>query len=156
MARPFVDLLYRARIRLLAFTFGQLAAHRRSFAGGDGPVRRFYAAEPGGLTVRLNTCSWDHGGGSPIVCVHGVSGHAQSFRKLAEDTLADRRVLALDLRGHGRSGWEPPWNLETHVADLAETATAHAVERATWIGFSLGGRLVAELAATARAVRAFA
>jgi pimeloyl-ACP methyl ester carboxylesterase len=68
------------------------------------------------LTVRLNTNSWGHGGGSPIVCVHGVTGHAEQFRKLAQDTLADRRVLAMDLRGHGRSGWLPPWNLETHVA----------------------------------------
>jgi lipase len=96
--------------------------------------------------MRLNTYNWGHGGGSPIVCVHGVTGHAESFRKLAEDTLADRRVLAVDLRGHGRSRWEPPWNLETQVADLAETATAHAVEHATWIGFSYGGRLAAELA----------
>ena len=40
----------------------------------------------------------------------------------------------------------PPWNLETHVGDLVETATVHAVEHTTWIGFSLGGRLVAELA----------
>lgn len=96
--------------------------------------------------MRLNTYSWGHGDGSPIVCVHGVAGHAEIFRKLAEDTLADRPVLAIDLRGHGRSGWLPPWNLETHVADLAETAAVHAIDRATWIGFSFGGRLVAELA----------
>ncbi len=96
--------------------------------------------------MRLNTYSWGHGGGSPIVCVHGVTGHAGVFRKLAEDTLADRPVLAMDLRGHGRSGWLPPWNLETHVADLAETAQVHAVEHATWIGFGFGGCLVAELA----------
>jgi lipase len=96
--------------------------------------------------VRLNTYRWSQGGDSPIVCVHGVTGHGEQFRKLAQDTLADRQVLAMDLRGHGRSGWEPPWNLETHVADLAETATVYAVERAIWIGFSFGGRLVAELA----------
>jgi pimeloyl-ACP methyl ester carboxylesterase len=88
----------------------------------------------------------ERGGGAPIVCVHGVTGHAECFRRLAQDTLADRRVLAMDLRGHGRSGWLPPWNIESHVGDLAETATGHAVEHATWIGFSLGGRLVAELA----------
>jgi lipase len=96
--------------------------------------------------LRLNTYSWGQGGGAPIVCVHGVTGHGQQFRRLAEDTLADRRVLAVDLRGHGRSGWLPPWNLETHVGDLAETAGVHAIEHATWVGFSLGGRLVAELA----------
>jgi hypothetical protein len=49
--------------------------------------------------VRLNTHSWGHGDGSPIVCVHGVAGHAEIFRKLAEDTLADRPVLAMTCAG---------------------------------------------------------
>jgi lipase len=96
--------------------------------------------------VRLHTHSWGDPSGRPIVCVHGVTGHGERFRKLAEERLGDRRVLAVDLRGHGRSGYEPPWTLETHVADLAESARALGVEHADWIGFSLGGRLVAELA----------
>jgi lipase len=53
-------------------------------------------------------------------------------------------VLAPDLRGHGRSGWEPPWRIETHLADLLET---FELERATWLGHSFGGRLLLELAA---------
>jgi lipase len=80
------------------------------------------------------------------MCVHGVTGHGERFRRLAEEGLAGRRAIAVDLRGHGRSGAEPPWNLETHLDDLIETARAHGVERAPWIGFSFGGRLVAELA----------
>lgn len=51
-------------------------------------------------------------------------------------------MLAPDLRGHGRSGWEEPWTLEAHVADVLETLS----ERAAWIGHSFGGRLVLELA----------
>ena len=94
--------------------------------------------------MRLNAHVW--GEGPPVVCVHGVTGHGERFRRLAEDRLPGRRVIAVDLRGHGRSGWEPPWTLETHVSDLAETADALGVEGATWIGFSFGGRLVAELA----------
>jgi lipase len=94
--------------------------------------------------VKLHTHVW--GDGPPVVCVHGVSAHGERFRRLAEERLGDRRVVAVDLRGHGRSGWEPPWNLETHVADLADTADAAGIESATWIGFSFGGRLVAELA----------
>jgi lipase len=94
--------------------------------------------------VLLHAYVW--GDGPPLVCVHGVTAHAERFRRLAEERLPDRRVVAVDLRGHGRSGWEPPWNLETHVADLAETADAHGIEKATWLGFSFGGRLVADLA----------
>jgi lipase len=58
-------------------------------------------------------------------------------------------VVALDLRGHGRSGWEPPWDLPTHVDDLLETADRLGVDRADWVGHSFGGRLVIELAARA-------
>ena len=71
--------------------------------------------------------------------------HGRRFRKLAEERLADRfRVLAPDLRGHGRSGWDPPWNIAVHAADVLDTTE---VRPATWIGHSFGGRLVLELAA---------
>jgi lipase len=49
----------------------------------------------------------------------------------------------VDLRGHGRSTWEEPWDLDTHVGDILDTAT----ERAAWIGHSLGGRLIIEITA---------
>jgi lipase len=92
--------------------------------------------------VRLHFHSYGEPGAPPVVCVHGVTGHGERFRRLAEERLGDRHVIAVDLRGHGRSGYQPPWNLETHVDDLLETFG----ERAPWIGFSFGGRLVAELA----------
>lgn len=77
-----------------------------------------------------------------------MNAHGLRYQRLAE-RLPGRRVVALDLRGHGRSGWEPPWDLATHVDDLLETADALGVERADWIGHSFGGRLVIELAARA-------
>jgi len=80
-----------------------------------------------------------------VVCVHGVSGHGRRFRRLVEERLAaDFHVLAPDLRGHGRSGWEPPWSIEIHLGDLLETL---GDEPASWVGHSFGGRLVLELAA---------
>jgi lipase len=77
-----------------------------------------------------------------------VNAHGLRYQRLAE-RLPGRRVVALDLRGHGRSGWEPPWDLATHVDDLLETADALGVDRADWIGHSFGGRLVIEVAARA-------
>ena len=77
-----------------------------------------------------------------------MNAHGLRYGRLAA-RLPGRRVVSLDLRGHGRSGWEPPWDLETHVGDLLETADALGVERADWIGHSFGGRLVIELAARA-------
>jgi lipase len=99
--------------------------------------------------VQLYATEWGDPVGPPVVCLHGVLAHAGRFRKLAEERLAGYRVVALDLRGHGHSEWEPPWDLPTHVEDLRETVAELGVERATWIGHSFGGRLVMELIARA-------
>jgi lipase len=95
--------------------------------------------------VRLRARTWGPADGSPVVCLHGVTSHGCRYERLARERLAERRVVALDLRGHGGSGWEAPWDVETHVADLLETVE----EPATWVGHSFGGKLVAELAARA-------
>jgi lipase len=80
-----------------------------------------------------------------VVCLHGVTGHGRRFRKLAEERLAERfHVLALDMRGHGLSGWDEPWTLETQLEDILETVT----EPGAWVGHSLGGRLTMEVTAT--------
>jgi lipase len=97
--------------------------------------------------VLLNATAWGDPEGPPVVCLHGVLAHGGRFRKLAEERLDTYRVVALDLRGHGRSEWEPPWDLETHVGDLRETVAALGIERAAWVGHSFGGRLVMELTA---------
>jgi lipase len=81
-----------------------------------------------------------------LVCLHGVTSHGRHFARLAE-RLADRfRVVALDLRGHGDSPWEPPWHLEQHVADVLEAAPRGP---AAWLGHSFGGRVAFEVAAAA-------
>jgi lipase len=94
----------------------------------------------------LHVYEWGDPRGEPLVCLHGVTGYAGVYQRLAEERWRDRRVLAFDLRGHGRSGWEPPWTLATHVADLTETAEALGLSTADWVGHSFGGRLVLELA----------
>ncbi len=55
-------------------------------------------------------------------------------------------MIAVDLRGHGRSTWEAPWGVEAHLDDLRETADGLGIAGATWVGHSFGGRLVAHLA----------
>lgn len=100
--------------------------------------------------MRLHVHEWGRLDSPPIVCLHGVAAHGFRFRKLAEERLGDRfRIVAPDLRGHGRSGWEPPWRIDTYVGDLLETVDALGIERADWLGHSFGGRLSLELAARA-------
>jgi lipase len=99
--------------------------------------------------MRLHLHEWGDADAPALVCLHGVSAHGRRFRRLAEERLAKRfRVLAPDLRGHGLSGWEPPWNIATHLADVLETVDAAGVEQpVAWVGHSFGGRLVLELCA---------
>ena len=82
----------------------------------------------------------------PLVCLHGVTNHGRHFARLAERLAGRFRVVALDLRGHGDSTWEPPWHLEQHVADVREAAPG---ERCAWLGHSFGGRIAYEAAAAA-------
>jgi lipase len=93
--------------------------------------------------VTLHVYEWGDSGSPPVVCLHGVTSYGARFERLAE-VLADRyHVLAPDLRGHGHSEWEPPWDLDAHLGDiLASVPDGPAV----WIGHSFGGRLAAELA----------
>jgi lipase len=98
--------------------------------------------------MKLNVHEWGDTGAQPVVCLHGVSAHGERYKRLAETHWASRfRVIAPDLRGHGRSGWEPPWTFATHLDDLVETLGALGIEQADWVGHSFGGRLVLELAA---------
>jgi lipase len=99
--------------------------------------------------MRLHVHEYGDPAGPPVVCLHGVTGHGERFRRLGEGGLARRRVIAPDLRGHGRSGYDPPWDAYTHAADALETARSMGIDRADWIGFSYGGRVAAALAASA-------
>ena len=96
--------------------------------------------------MSLTRYEWGEPGLPPLVCLHGVTSHGRHFAQLAERLASRFHVIALDLRGHGGSSWEPPWNLEQHVADVLEAAPA---ERCAWLGHSFGGRVAYETAAAA-------
>jgi lipase len=95
----------------------------------------------------LHVHEWGDPSAPPVICLHGVTGHGERFRRLAEERWTSAHVVAPDLRGHGRSDWDPPWTVPTHLADLLETTDALGIEQADWVGHSWGGRLVLELAA---------
>jgi lipase len=97
--------------------------------------------------VRLHVHEWGPADAQPLLCLHGVTSHGIRFRRLAQERFGDYRVIAPDLRGHGLSDWEPPWDLETHVADVIETMDSLGLGRSDIIGHSFGGRTALELAA---------
>lgn len=100
--------------------------------------------------MRLNVHAFGPEDGEPVLALHGVTGHGRRYAHLAPAALPDRRVLAVDLRGHGHSGWDPPWDVPTHLADLLETLDAEGVTAPVDIvGHSFGGLLGLGLVATA-------
>ena len=88
----------------------------------------------------------------PIVLLHGLGGSAASFALLAARLASSsRRVLVLDLPGHGRNrlrmGEEPAGLLEQ--AQALSSALGELEEPAVLIGNSLGGALCLHAAAVA-------
>lgn len=97
----------------------------------------------------------DEGDGEPILLIHGFASNiAVNWRSTGWiDTLrkAGRRVVALDVRGHGRSG--KPYDPEAYrvgrmAADAANLLDHLGIARADVMGYSMGARITAKLALT--------
>jgi pimeloyl-ACP methyl ester carboxylesterase len=92
---------------------------------------------------------WD-GDGTPLVCVHGMAGSHANWSALASHlSRAGRRVLALDLPGHGltRPGGRD-CTYAGHAGVLRRFVEEVAGGRAVLVGNSLGGLLCVDQAAT--------
>ena len=84
--------------------------------------------------------------GTPIVLLHGAGGNALWFEPLIA-ALGARRVIALDMPGHGGSTAAPSWEMEP-LAELIFSASRHLVTgRTMWGGHSWGGKVAAMIAA---------
>jgi pimeloyl-ACP methyl ester carboxylesterase len=70
--------------------------------------------------------------------LHGFSNHAASWRRLAE-ALPERRVLALDQRGHGDTEWATVYGSRRMVADVEAFTEAMGLGRFDLLGLSMGG-----------------
>jgi pimeloyl-ACP methyl ester carboxylesterase len=86
----------------------------------------------------------------PVLCLTGLTRNAKDFHKLALRLCGQRRVLAPDYRGRGRSARDPDWRNyrpETYVADALDLLTVAGVHRVVVIGTSMGGLLAMGMAA---------
>jgi pimeloyl-ACP methyl ester carboxylesterase len=80
-------------------------------------------------------------GGVPVVFVHAFGGNASHWSAQLEHLRPDRRAIAFDLRGHGRS--HAPRDLDYAIDSLAEdigvVADCLGLARFVLVGHSLGG-----------------
>lgn len=92
--------------------------------------------------VRLHYLEWGEPTNPPLLLLHGGSAHAHWWDHIALVLAEDFHVIALDLRGHGDSGWVPgdsAYQIEQYVADLAQVVAQLALPPFVLLGHSLGG-----------------
>jgi pimeloyl-ACP methyl ester carboxylesterase len=78
--------------------------------------------------------------GPPVAFLHGVSGSLRTYRWLPPEITDGRRIVRIDLRGHGSSDHAPgTYVLERYGADVAEILRTVVDRPAVLVGHSLGG-----------------
>lgn len=90
-------------------------------------------------TGDLDTHYIDQGQGLPIVLVHASTLDHTSWRTQIEALSTDHRVIAYDLRGHGRTPSQGAYTIATLAEDLHRLIQALELERPIVCGLSMGG-----------------
>lgn len=100
----------------------------------------FYDSEDGlELACRV---SGDGHGGTPVICLPGITRNSRDFEDLAPRLASRRPVYCPDLRGRGHSAHDPDWRNyrpQTYVGDVRRLLEVFGIPRATFVGTSLGG-----------------
>ena len=84
--------------------------------------------------------------------VHATGFHARCWDGVVRALSGDfERIVALDMRGHGRSSKTPPYDWQQFGADLAAFAEALDLDGAIGVGHSMGGHSAVQAATQAPA-----
>jgi len=89
---------------------------------------------------------------TPVLCLPGLTRNSKDFHGVARRLAGSRRVLAADIRGRGRSEYDPDWrNYQpaTYVGDLRNLLAAMGIEGVFIVGTSMGGILAMAMGAAA-------
>ncbi|MFB7368499.1 alpha/beta fold hydrolase [Streptomyces sp. NPDC056222] len=106
------------------------------------PLAAFLDPEVRTVTVdgiRLAYRVWGSADAAPVVLVHGRGGSNADWTRIAEELATDRRVYAVDLRGHGLSDWTGPYGFDVFRDDLRGFLKELDLVGADVVGHSMGG-----------------
>ncbi len=138
-----VRALYGAA-RAIAFALLSLSLCPTTALAGRAPATspvsyRAPVAPPGAPEIELHV--EERGQGSPLLLLHGLGASSYSWRHVAPELARWHRVIALDLRGFGRS--DKPFDQRYSAADQAAHVVAfirrRGLRRLTIAGHSYGG-----------------
>lgn len=93
----------------------------------------------------------ERGAGSPVLLIHGLGSSARDWSAQIESLAARHRVIAVDLRGHGRSSRTGPFSVAGFAADLAALLATLRAPPVHAVGISLGAGVALQLALDAPA-----
>ena len=86
----------------------------------------------------------------PVICIHGLTRNSADFDEIAPWMASQgRRVLAVDVRGRGRSAHDPDpshYQPAVYADDVVKMARDLGIERAVFVGTSMGGMITMTLA----------
>jgi pimeloyl-ACP methyl ester carboxylesterase len=100
-------------------------------------------AEVNGLSLYYE----EHGSGEPLVLLHGGVAGSEIFTPMLPALAVGRRVITVDLQGHGRTAEsDRPLRPELLAGDVAALIEQLGLERADVLGYSLGGAVAFRLA----------
>jgi len=108
------------------------------------PAERY--ATVGGL--RIHYLDWGTSGKQPLILLHGIGRVAHTFDHLAPHYVNDYHVIAVDMRGHGDSGWDPQgaYLVEDYVSDIKGLIDQLNLRHIVLWGNSTGGRVAQVIA----------
>ncbi|WP_456267248.1 alpha/beta fold hydrolase [Kushneria sp. AK178] len=82
----------------------------------------------------------------PLVVLHGLFGSADNWRSHVKHWRRTRRVVAVDLRNHGRSPHAPGMGYDAMAADVLEVLDRLDIRQCDLLGHSMGGKVAMTLA----------
>lgn len=87
------------------------------------------------------------GAGKPLLLVHGLGGHWQSWTPILDRLAASREVIAFDLPGHGASPAEADsGTFDGLIGSVERLVARKGLGGIDMVGSSMGARIVLELA----------
>ncbi len=84
--------------------------------------------------------------GPPLIILHGLFGQQGNWATHARSLAGNFAVYAFDARNHGQSEWAGSMDYPAMAADVRTTMDVLGIERASFIGHSMGGKTAMQLA----------
>ncbi|MEY2958792.1 MAG: hypothetical protein RLZZ01_1360 [Actinomycetota bacterium] len=88
---------------------------------------------------RIHYIAWGPPSRIGLVFVHGGGAHAHWWTHIAAMFAESVRCVAIDLSGHGDSGWRADYDLETWTDEVVAVISAEQLESPLVVGHSMGG-----------------